>query len=851
MFSKEQITRIEQDFIEVERLASGRAQELFSLFSSCTTEEMLCMKFLYSYMPLSDLTNYNGSLFLEHIRHCLNLKALTPWGKDIEAETFLNFILPIRVNNENLEFYGRILFDEIYPYIKDMDIYNAALEVNYWCYSRATYTSSDSRTISPLTMLLNTQGRCGEESTFTVACLRSVGIPARQCYTPRWSACDDNHAWVEVYVNSKWHFMGACEPEPALNRGWFEEPARRCMLTHSRVFSRIITSNDIICTTPKITEINSLSTYAKTKRVTVFVHNGGEPVFDATVRFEIVNYAELFPLAKLTTDKNGVVSFLTGYGDLFIHVHKDEQYCYGKIDVRQSDRVDIDFSHATKGYTNNIEFDIVPPEQIPSIGNGISSEQKASHELRLQQLSSIREAYQSTFYNEHTARTATQKYEGYDYILAEALVNAKGNYKEIEKFLDSNGGDNIKWKAAMLSMLNVKDLWDTTSETLSSCLKSAIEYKDCYEEELFINFILCPRVYLEMLSPARTELKAILGDTLIKEFRDNPSLVGQYVKNKIVTYDNLDYNVLYAIPDRLLRIGKGSRISQKILMVYIYRTAGIPARLNPIDLSVEYYSAGIWYLMDGTSAQSAKNSSLTLKTVQNPSDFKYMTTYSIAVLSEGYYKTLDIKGDEWEENYVSYTLAPGNYRILTSGRQADGTVLANAYHLELNDGCSTEIDISIRKPVKPIEKGSFARIEDIALSYWDGRSTTLRNELMDEYNIVAWIEVCKEPTEHLLNELLESSGKYNKAACSVILILPNTSMIENTTLKKVLKAIPLIKVLFDNGSSLNDRLYSDICSEDRKLPLAIVCDKGLNVSFVSTGYNIGCADAMLKSIQNI
>lgn len=44
-------------------------------------------------------------------------------------------------------------------------------------------------------------GRCGEESTFTVAALRSVGIPARQVYTPRWAHTDDNHAWVEAWVN--------------------------------------------------------------------------------------------------------------------------------------------------------------------------------------------------------------------------------------------------------------------------------------------------------------------------------------------------------------------------------------------------------------------------------------------------------------------------------------------------------------------------------------------------------------------------------------------------------------------------------------------------------------------------
>ena len=32
---------------------------------------------------------------------------------------------------------------------------------------------------------------------------------SRQVYTPRWAHTDDNHAWVEAWVNGKWYFLGA------------------------------------------------------------------------------------------------------------------------------------------------------------------------------------------------------------------------------------------------------------------------------------------------------------------------------------------------------------------------------------------------------------------------------------------------------------------------------------------------------------------------------------------------------------------------------------------------------------------------------------------------------------------
>ena len=67
---------------------------------------------------------------------------------------------------------------------KNASLQDAILEVNHWCHEKAIYTPSDARTSSPLATVRTAYGRCGEESTFLVAALRSVGIPARQVYIP-------------------------------------------------------------------------------------------------------------------------------------------------------------------------------------------------------------------------------------------------------------------------------------------------------------------------------------------------------------------------------------------------------------------------------------------------------------------------------------------------------------------------------------------------------------------------------------------------------------------------------------------------------------------------------------------
>ena len=104
---------------------------------------------------------------------------------------------------------------------------------------------------------------------------------------------DDNHAWVEAWADGHWYFFGACEPEPVLNLGWFNSPASRGMLMHTKVFGRYNGPEEIMLETPNYTEINVIDNYAPTAKAIVTVTDAdGQPVADAKVEFKIYNYAE-------------------------------------------------------------------------------------------------------------------------------------------------------------------------------------------------------------------------------------------------------------------------------------------------------------------------------------------------------------------------------------------------------------------------------------------------------------------------------------------------------------------------------------------------------------------------------
>ena len=146
--------------------------ELFAVFNEkLTIPEQEALMFLYAYMPTGDVTDYTGDYYLENVRLSDQARQEMPWGKEIPDDVFRHFVLPIRVNNENLDDSRRVFYNELKDRVKNLSLHDAVLEVNHWCHEKVIYTPSDARTSSPLASVKTAYGRCGEESTFTVAAL--------------------------------------------------------------------------------------------------------------------------------------------------------------------------------------------------------------------------------------------------------------------------------------------------------------------------------------------------------------------------------------------------------------------------------------------------------------------------------------------------------------------------------------------------------------------------------------------------------------------------------------------------------------------------------------------------------
>ena len=203
MFLEYNRSRIERRYEQLRREFPDVFGPADEKINGCREPVALALKWMYGAMPWSDRGNYPFETFLDFAEHGVWLWETKESVRRLPEEIFLNYVLYHRVNEEEIRPCRRLFYDCMKEQLDGLEGGEAAIEVNYWCAAEATYQSTDDRTLSALAVWQRGSGRCGEESTFTVNAMRSAGIPARQVYAPKWSHCDDNHAWVEVWTDGR------------------------------------------------------------------------------------------------------------------------------------------------------------------------------------------------------------------------------------------------------------------------------------------------------------------------------------------------------------------------------------------------------------------------------------------------------------------------------------------------------------------------------------------------------------------------------------------------------------------------------------------------------------------------
>lgn len=812
------------------------------------------MHLLVGTLPTTDILECEPATLLDYVDHALELRRSRAWTAALPEDVFIHYVFWPRVNNERLEPCRSRIAGELDARVTPLDMECAAIETNYWCAEHVTYAPSDIRTIGPVGALNRGTGRCGEESTLLVSALRAVGIPARQVYTPRWAHCDDNHAWVEAMVDGVWRFMGACEPEERLDRGWFDCAAARAMLIHARVFCDYTTGSvDVAPSAGRQGAAilqNLTASYAPTARLTVTVTDtDGAPVPGANVRFELLNMAEFAPIAQLAADEDGRAAIELGLGTVLVHASTPDGFGEALVDTASTTAVTVTLDAERRDDDAWTPLSVSAPAAGGSRAAALTPEQKAVGADRARHAEAMRVERLESF--------ARQSATG-DADTDEILRLAGGNWPVIARFLEAGAEPD---RMLLLQALSNKDLADVHPETLDDALAAATAIRDHAmrmladldertRTDLWRDAVLNPRVDGEELADDHRALQQRFDADRIALFRSDPRTLWQEMLRGVRDAEDDEPCTGTAA---LLSRGYGDGPHRGIAFVTVCRCLGIPARLNPETRSPQYFDGARF--VDVQARDDDWLVACTLTAPGRDDTPRYGVDWTIGRLQRTPYgmdfSTIDLGDVPWTDGAARIRLEPGTYRVITTTRLPNGSQLAASRTLRVaNEDCAIALDW--RRPAQS-DLLAHLPLEDLPLIADDGTDTPLSEVLHGRRGVVFILDAHgSEPSIHVLDELRESlAERPDPDAGPIIALCPHDAPV-SAPIAAMLDRLPRRFRLWRCAEPTAARLARITFVDPDKSPVIVAIRPGqaqddpLTGIYACSGYNVGSVELALR-----
>ncbi len=780
----------------------------------------------YGTLPISDAAGVPFSVIRGFCEHALFLRENSPFCRNIPEDMFLHFVWYPRVNSEDLTDCRAFFYERLASEAAGLDAEAAILAVNRWCARHMAYQSTDQRTESPMTAYRTGTGRCGEESVFLVTALRSVGIPARQVYVPWWAHCDDNHAWVEAWDGGRWRFLGACEPEPVLDRGWFCDAAARAPLVHYRTFFDCRQGDPLAEINGSVRLYSVTDRYAQTGPVTVRVLGpDGKPAAGAEIELDVLNMAAFRPILRGRCDENGRFRATVGLCDLLAEAFSEGLTASALVrPSAASGETVLTLGPPSEG-TVDMDLDPAPPSARNRVP--LTAAQQAETAALLADCAAARAARARGWHRPEYDRTEPP--------WPRFFALAAGNGPEIWRFYAAHEGPERALAAEMLASMAEKDLRDATFEVLEGHLQAALP---CAGAEHFAAEVLNPRIGLEPLENWRPAILAALTDDQKSAYRAHPEALMEHIQANYPAPAGSRYPALSMTPVAIISSGLADEIGRKTLFVAALRTLGVPARLDPSDGSALYWRDGAYHPADGCDAGAGA-------VLLSPSEGEqpaYGKDWSLARLKGDRWRVLDlaVEAGPWR-----LRLPSGHYRLVTTRRLPSGRQLVRLVSTFVPNGAGIVLPRDIREgslkdmqTLIPLEK----------LQLWDIGLVTPGTS-WDKTGVYIFLRPGAEPSEHTLLELADAAPALRaRMDKGLVLSLVFRTRLETKSpnLRRVLEALPGARVLMDPDGQAEEKLARQLFLEPGDLPLLALIDSRHRGRFASAGYRVGAVDLAIR-----
>lgn len=813
------------------------------------------LKFLYAYMPVPDVVGYSPDFFKENVMYTLRAREEMPWGNSVPEQEFVHYVLPVRVKNEMPDSFRIQYYEELKERVQGMTMEEAILEVNHWCHEKVTYRASDGRTSSPLSTLSQAIGRCGEESTFTVTALRTIGIPARQVYTSRWAHTDDNHAWVEAYADGKWHFLGACEPEPVLDLGWFNEPVSRGILMNTSAIGKYMGEEEILSATPLSANINVTPNYTKTDTLRVIVKDvNGKPLNNIKVNFCIYNYAEFYPVVSKNTDPLGKVSLIAGHGDMLIWGTDGENYGFAKGNSKDGNVIEV-ILDKTNDYEGDFELVLTPSPSNPVIPQ-ISPEIRKNNDKRLAYEDSVRNQYISTFATPQSSKEWSRRLGLNEDKAEKVLTESRGNHAKLENFIESLPVTLRPGALDMLLAVTEKDRRDISIEALEDHLFNSPLYPD---STLHNDYVVNPRIEKEEIVAYKKFFGQQFSNAEKEKFRKQPSLLVDWVKENISINSTWNPEGHKMTPVSVWLEREATPSNRNIFFVALARSLGVPARIDPVTSATLYLdNNGEWidtkFSGEDDAAVSAKSVvNINFEPQGRVKDPLYYSQFSISKLIDGVPRQLEYdENDRLSDiNRLQQPLDEGKYLLVSGQRMADGTVMAKGKIFNLPANSNLTVDLIIPQDTTQIQVIGNLNAENLYEDLTINEIKSIISTTGRGYYVLGFIKANHEPTKHILNDLILAKSEIEKWPGKILFFFPNEEEVAKFDFSEF-DTLPS-NVIFGIDTNQNSRieLSESLMLDKFETPVLIIADTFNRVVYFQEGYCIGTGERILDILEKL
>ena len=269
----------------------------------------------------------------------------------------------------------------------------------------------------------------------------------------------------------------------------------------------------------------------------------------------------------------------------------------------------------------------------------------------------------------------------------------------------------------------------------------------------------------------------------------------------------------------------------------------------------EYFKNGLW-LRAGFEPEAVvqpEKGSLRLIDKNNPVPPQYTLHFTIAILRDGFYRTLEFpEGKVLTESKEPISLESGHYALVTGNRLQDGSVLSSLTFFTIENGKLTTVPIEIRKQPGELKPSGKLYLDQLNLErIGGGKVESLSSLVAGMHSVIVLLDPDKEPSKHILNDLGPYVDHFNKWGGQFIFAMPAEKAAQARVLKTYNLPVKKLSGIDKNGNIF--RAISAIYGEGLKdkLPLVLLCDESGNIYLFSSGYKIGAGEQLLKVIAGM